>query len=299
MSSFKTIGLIVLIFAAIIANSSIFIITEGQNGLLLRLGEIVKTSDGKDRVYKPGIHFKMPFVNQVRKFDVRLQTLTVQSSRIMTEEQKYVLVDYYVKWRIEEVPLFYKRTNGMVIRAKTLLEQQINDALRAAFGKRTITDVISGERMNIMSIIADATNKSAQDLGVEVIDMRIKSIDLPKEVSESVFARMRVKREQVANHLRSDGKAQAEKIRAKADATVTVTVAKAQEEAAIIRAKGLAESADIYAKAYQQDKEFYAFYRSLEAYTNAFGQGQDMLVLQPEGQFFKYFNNINGNNSGN
>ncbi len=299
MSTFKTIGLIVLVFVLIIANSSLFIITEGQAGLKLRLGEIVKDSDGKDKVYGPGLHFKVPFLNQVRKFDVRLQTLTVQSSRIMTEEQKYVIVDYYVKWRIEEVALFYKRTNGMVIRAQTLLEQQINDALRAAFGKRTITDVISGERMNIMSIIAEATNKSAQDLGVEVIDMRIKSVDLPKEVSESVFARMRVKREQVANHLRSDGKAQAEKIRAKADAIVTVTIAKAQEEGAIIRAKGLAEAADIYAQAYQKDSEFYEFYRSLEAYTSAFDQGQDMLVLQPEAKFFKYFNNINGNECGN
>ena len=299
MSTFKTIGLIVLVFVLIIANSSLFIITEGQAGLKLRLGEIVKDSDGKDKVYGPGLHFKVPFLNQVRKFDVRLQTLTVQSSRIMTEEQKYVIVDYYVKWRIEEVPLFYKRTNGMVIRAQTLLDQQINDALRAAFGKRTITDVISGERMNIMAIIAEATNKSAQNLGVEVIDMRIKSVDLPKEVSESVFARMRVKREQVANHLRSDGKAQAEKIRAKADATVTVTIAKAQEVGAIIRAKGLAEAADIYAQAYQKDSEFYEFYRSLEAYTSAFDQGQDMLVLQPEGKFFKYFNNINGNKSGN
>lgn len=288
MNAIKSLGLIIAFILLICLYNSVYIISEGQRGLLLRLGEIV-TQDGKVQVLTPGLGFKVPILNQVRLFDVRLQTLTAQASRILTQEQKYVLVDYYIKWRVENLPLYYQRTGGDELRAQTLLQQQVNDALRAAFGQRTITDMVSGERVNVMALLRDSANVTAKNLGINVTDVRIKAIDLPEEVSETVFTRMRTKREQVAMQHRADGRAQAEAIRAEADSKATVAVAQAMTQAANLRAAGMAEAARIYAQAYSKDADFYAFYRSLEAYKNSFSNKNDVLVLTPESDFFKYF----------
>jgi membrane protease subunit HflC len=272
--------------------SNVYVIKEGQRGLLLRLGEIVTHKDGKPAVLSPGLGIKMPFINQVRLFDVRLQTLAVQSSRILTQEQKYVLVDYYIKWRVENLPLYYQRTGGDELRAQTLLQQQVNDALRAAFGQRTITDMVSGERVNVMALLKDAANMTAKNLGISVADVRIKSIDLPEEVSETVFTRMRTKREQVATQHRADGRADAEAIKASADAKAAVTIAEAKAKAARLRAEGSAIAAHIYTQAYSKNPEFYGFYRSLEAYKSSFSHKNDFILLTPESEFFKYFNGM-------
>ncbi len=295
MNTSKTLGLVILVIALILAYTGLFTVREGQKALLLRLGKIIDNpATGQAKTFAPGLHLKVPFLNQVRKFDVRLQTLTVESSRIMTEEQKYVLVDYYVKWKVADLPLYYQRTGGFAQRTEDLLEQQINDALRAAFGKLTITEVISGERANVMVLLQQRANKSAEVLGVKVIDVRIKSIDLPKEVSESVFARMSAEREQVATQHRSDGHASAEKIRATADAQAAITIAQAKAQAAKVRATGIAKAADIYAQAYGKDPKFYAFYRSMQAYQHAFASKRDILLLKPDSQFFRYFNSAKG-----
>lgn len=286
----KPISLVILFIALIFFSSSVYIVQEGQRGLLLRLGEIVNYKDGKPVLLSSGIGFKTPLINQVRLFDIRLQTLTGQSSRILTEEQKYVLVDYYIKWRVENLPLYYQRTGGDELRAQTLLQQQVNDALRAAFGQRTITDMVSGERVNVMALLKDSANVTAKNLGINVADVRIKSIDLPTEVSETVFTRMRTKREQVAKQHRADGQAEAESIRASAEATATVSVAEAEVQAANLRAEGSAEAARIYAQAYNKSPEFYAFYRSMEAYKTSFNNKNDFILLTPENEFFKYFN---------
>lgn len=294
MNAIRSFGLIIALVVVIILYNSIYIVAEGQRGLLLRLGEIVHTEDGKAEVLTPGLGFKVPILNQVRLFDIRLQTLTVQASRILTQEQKYVLVDYYIKWRVENLPLYFQRTGGDELRAQTLLQQQVNDALRAAFGQRTITDMVSGERVNVMALLRDTANATAKNLGINVTDVRIKAIDLPDEVSETVFTRMRTKREQVAMQHRADGRARAEAIRAEADSKATVAVAQAMTQAAQLRAEGVAEAARIYAEAYNKDVDFYAFYRSLEAYKNAFSGKNDVLLLTPESDFFKYFNAVPG-----
>lgn len=289
MKALKNLGWGALV-VLIILYSSLFTVNEGYQGMLLRLGEIVNNDQGKPLVAGPGLHMKMPLIVKVRKFDTRLQTLTAQSSRILTEDQKYVLVDYYIKWRINDVPLYYKRTGGDVLRAQTLLQQQVNDALRSSFGQRTLTEMVSGERVNIMALLKDSANATAQNLGIWVEDVRIKSIDFPKELSEKVFSTMRTGREQVAAKYRADGNALAEGVKAEADAKAAILIAQSKGQAAALRAQGDAEAAAIYANAYQQDPEFYAYYRSLEAYKTVFSSKQDAIVLSPQSEFLKYFN---------
>ncbi len=295
MPTVKTSSIITGVLILLIIFMSTYVVREGQQALVLRLGEIVVDSKTEQPyVAKAGLHFKAPLINQVRKFDTRLQTLSVQSSRILTQEQKYVLVDYYIKWRVADLPLYYKRTGGDKTRAETLLQQQVNDALRAAFGQRTISDLVSGERVNIMLLLRDSANLTAKNLGIYVADVRIKSIDLPKEVSDTVYSRMRSKREQVAIQHRADGKAQAEAIRATADAKAAISVSQAKTQAAQLRAQGLSQASNIYANAYNKDPEFYAFYRSLEVYRKAFSDKNDVLVLSPSSELFKYFSGIKG-----
>jgi membrane protease subunit HflC len=285
-------GLLICLIVAVL--SCIFTVREGNQVLLLRLGKIEVDTQGKPKVYQPGIHFKLPFITQARYFDVRLQTLAIESSRIVTEEKKDVLVDYYVKWRVNNLPVYYTRTNGDSHAAEVLLEQQINDGLRAQFGRRTIKEVVANERADIMELLRKKANQRAAELGIDVVDVRLKGIDLPDEVSAAVFERMRAERERVAAEHRSEGKAQAEAIRAQADANVTITLAKAKSEAIKLRGEGDAQAAKIYASAYNKDPKFYSFYQSLLAYGSAFKDKKDILVLSPDSQFFKYFNNIQG-----
>lgn len=299
MNTYKGFGLSLLLILIIIISSSVFIIREGQEGLLLRLGKIETDTNGQAEIYKPGLHFKIPFITTAKVFDVRLQTLAIESSRIVTAEKKDVLVDYYVKWRVNNLPLYFTRTNGDRHEAEILLEQQINDGLRAQFGLRTIKEVVANERSNIMEVLRNKANQSAAEIGVDVVDVRIKGIDLPSEVSSAVYQRMRAERERVAAEHRSEGKAKAEAIRASADANVTITLAKAKSEAIKLRGEGDAVAAKIYAAAYSQDPKFYSFYQSLLAYSNSFNNKQDILVLSPDSQFFKYFNSMQGSTNEN
>jgi modulator of FtsH protease HflC len=266
----------------------LFTVKEGQKGIVIRLGAIV-AHDGKGEVFQPGLHLKMPLIDNVLTFDTRLQSFDEKSSRILTIEQKYVLVDYYVKWRIENVPLYYKRTGGYAQVAERLLQQKTNDALRAAFGKRSITDVISGERVDVIKLLKKRTSAHAAKLGIDINDVRIKRIDLPREVSMSVFERMRADRQRVATKHRSDGKAQGERIQAQADAQVIVTLATARAQADRFRAEGQAKAAKIYNDAYMKDTKFYALFRSLQSYQTSFNKRNDLLVLQPNTEYFKYF----------
>lgn len=287
-NNIKLIG-IIFIVSLLILFSSVFVVKEGQEGIVLRLGEILPGADGGYSSYQPGIQFKLPLVEQAKKFDVRIRTFNVPSSRILTKEQKMVHVDYYVKWKIKNVAKYYKTTNGLVMNAQRLLEQRINNALRASFGERSISEVISGDRVNIMDNLRDKANEYSGNLGVEVIDVRLKQIDLPKEVSLSVYQRMRADREKVATKYRSDGKSQAEKIRAEADAKVTVIIASAESDGANIMAEGDASAAKIYNDSYEKDKSFYSVLRSLQAYERSFTDKRDVLVLNPNIEYFKYF----------
>ncbi|MBB72065.1 MAG: protease modulator HflC [Legionellales bacterium] len=275
----------------------LYTVHEGTSALVLRFGKIDEDKQGNPVVQQPGLHGKLPLVDRVYRFDMRLQTIDVQSSRFLTTQQKNVIVDYYAQWRISDLPLFYKRTGGDMQRAETLLEQQLNDGLRAEFGRRTLSEAVSDDRAVMMQTISDKADQSANRLGIEVVDVRIKRIDLPDNVSAAVYARMRVERERAATEYRAVGKAQSEAIRANADAEATVKVATAQASASKVRGQGDAEAAKIYADAYGKDASFYGFYRSLLAYTNTFNQKNDVMLLTPDGQFFKYFNSASGKSS--
>lgn len=286
----KKLGLSLCIVVLILLYSSLFIVSEGQGALLLRLGTIEVDQKGQAIVKKPGLHAKIPLINQVWRFSTRLQTLDIQSSRIVTAEKKDVIVDYFVKWRISNPALYYTRTSGSATQAQVLLEQQLNDSLRAEFGRRTISEVIADDRASIMEALNQQANQSAKTLGLQIVDVRIKRIDLPTEVSAAIFDRMRAERARVATEHRAQGKAKAEAIRANADAEATITVATALADAMRIRGEGDAQAAQIYATAYNKDSAFYAFYRSLIAYKKSFANKQDILILKPDSQFFKYFN---------
>lgn len=291
MKSNRSFILVILaIVVLLILYASMFTVREGQRAIVVKLGEIVTKPDTNQAlVMQPGLHFKAPFVTTVHDFNVKLQTMSVDSQRILTDEQKYVMVSYYAKWRIDDLAKFYTSTGGYEVRAEQLLQQKINGTLRAAFGKRGIKEVISGQRMNLMTMLKNQAEKSASGLGIHVIDVRIVGIDLPPTVQESVFARMRTEREQVATQLRAQGQAQQQAIMATADRDVVVELAQAQAQAQKIRAAGDAQAGKIYSDAYSKDPSFYALYRSLEAYRNVFDNRDTVMVLRPQGQFFKYF----------
>lgn len=285
MSSSKLGFIIVAGLVAIGISLSAFTVKQWELAIKLRLGEIV------DADYKPGLHWMIPFINNVKTFDSRIQTLDVRPQRFLTVEQKDVIVDSFVKWRIANVGQYYRSTGGNAVRTSSLLAERINTSLRDEFGKRTIKEVVSGERAEIMSLLTRAADEKAGELGVEVIDVRIKRIDLPTEVSGSVYERMRAERERVARDLRAKGDEAAEKIRAEADRQRQVILANAYRDAEKLRGEGDAKAAAIYAKAFNTDSEFYAFYRSLAAYRKIFAASSDMMVLKPDSEFFKYFNN--------
>ncbi len=290
MNAIKTVVAVVVFAVLMLMVTSVFTITQGYNGILLRLGRLV-TDSGTDKVMVlgPGLHVKTPFIESVRIFDTRIQTSDIKSSRIVTKEKKDVIVDYYVKWRIEDLSRYFKATGGNQLKAEMLLEQQLNTFLRAQFGKRTLSEVNSGGRDNLMDILRDRAEEQAGQLGIHVVDVRIKGIELPDNTRNAIYERMRVDMQEIANRHRADGKAQAEAIQSTADAQVTVMLAKAQSEGQIVRAQGQAKAAAIYAQAYNQNKEFFAFYRSLKAYEASFNSKQDILVLDQSNSFFDYF----------
>lgn len=280
---FAPIGLAVL---ALFLYASAFIVNQWEVALKLRLGEIV------DSDYKPGLHFMIPLINNVKKFDGRLQTLEARPQRFLTVEKKDVIVDSYAKWRITNPGQFFRSTGGDSGRTSRLLAERINTGLRDEFGRRTIQEVVSEDRYQLMDELTKAVDRQVAELGIEVVDVRVKKIDLPPEVSESVYERMRAERERVARDLRAKGSEAAERIRADADRQRTVIIADAYKLAEEARGEGDAKAAEIYAQAYNQDRDFYAFYRSLNAYRTSFGQGGDMLVMQPDSDFFRFFNKM-------
>lgn len=274
---------VLLAAAVVIASFSIFTVDEREKVILFRLGEIVSAD------FAPGLHLKTPFVNNVRKFDARIQTLDAEPERYLTGEKKNLIVDSFVKWRINDVSTYYTATGGDAVRANLRLSQIIKDGLRGEFAKRTIQEAVSGERQQIMEAITASANKEAKAFGIDIVDVRIKRIDFPSEISDSVYRRMRAERQRVAKDLRSRGAESAEKIRSEADRQRTVIIADAFRDAEILRGEGDAVATDIYAKAYGKDVEFYSLYRSLNAYKNTFSNKNDILVVEPDSEFFKYF----------
>ncbi len=284
MSSKKLGTLIIAGLVVIGVSLSAFTVKQWELAIKLRLGEIV------DADYKPGLHWLVPFLNNVKIFDGRIQSLDARPERFLTIEKKDVIVDSFVKWRIANVGQYYRSTGGNPARTASLLSERINTSLRDEFGKRTIVEVVSGERAEIMALLTKDADEKASELGVEVIDVRIKRIDLPKEVSGSVYERMRAERERVARDLRAKGDEAAERITAEADRQRTVILANAFKAAETLRGEGDAKAAAIYAKAYETNSEFYAFYRSLSAYRSVFSNTGNMMVIKPDSEFFKYFN---------
>jgi len=280
----------VLFFIVMIVLASVFTVTQGQHGILLRLGRLVDDSaTGKAKILSPGLHVKTPFIETVRLFDTRIQTLDIKSSRIVTREKKDVMVDYYVKWRIEDLARYFKSTGGNQLKAETLLEQQLNTYLRAEFGKRTISDLVSGGRDDVMGLLRDKAEQQASGLGIHVVDVRVKGIELPANTSNAIYQRMRADMQKIANRHRADGSAAAEAIQAAADAQVTILLAEAKSDGQTLRATGQAEAARTYAAAFGQNKEFFSFYRSLKAYESSFNSKSDILVLDQSSAFFDYF----------
>lgn len=290
MKPTKLLGLMVAFFVLILLMSSLFTIRQGEKGILLRLGRLVQDSTTEQaKILLPGLHIKMPFTENVRIFDTRIQTLDIKSSRIVTKEKKDVLVDYYVKWRISDLAAYFRATGGNALKAETLLEQQLNTSLRAQFGRRTISEVVSGGRDDLMDVLRDNAEKEASNLGVHVVDVRIKGIELPANTSNAIYQRMRADMKKIANRHRADGQAEAEAIQAAADATVTVTLATARSDGDKVRALGQAKAAAIYSEAFDKNQAFFDFYRSLQAYEESFKNKDSMLVLDQSSAFFDYF----------
>jgi membrane protease subunit HflC len=279
----RTIILIIIVALGFLGVSSLFMVTETEYAIKFQLGRIVKAD------YGPGIHVKVPFVNNVRKFDRRLLTLDTNPEQMLTSEQKFVAVDSFVKWRIIDVGRFYISTQGNERIGLNRLDSIVKDRIRNQIASRTLVEVISEQRVTTMQDIAREANNAAKEFGIEVVDVRIKAIELPDDVRESVFRRMAADRQKEANLYRFEGRESAERIRADADRQVRVILAEAERDGQTLRGEGDARATEIYASAYGQDEEFFAFYRSLQAYGNSFGLGNDVMVLDPSSSFFEYF----------
>ena len=276
---------ILVVIAVLLGFNSAYVVHEGQSALVLQFGRIVRTGD------TPGLHFKLPLIQQALLFDNRILTLEAQPERYFTSEKKSVNVDFYVKWRIADNAAYYRATAGAELQAANRLSPIVKDALRFEFNARTLQELIAGGRKDITERVRKQTDNAARkSLGIAVVDVRIKRIDLPDEVSESVYKRMRAERSQLANELRYTGQQAADTIQADADRQRQVILADAERDAAKIRGEGDAQAAAIYAQAYGQDPEFFAFYRSLGAYRKSFEDGKGVLVLKPDSEFLRYFN---------
>lgn len=284
-----TLVLVGLVAALIVASLTLFSVDQRQHAIVFRLGEPVNV------IRSPGLYLKVPLLDNVRFFDVRILTLDAdEPERFITSEKKNVLVDSFVKFRIVDVLQYYISVGGDEARAKIRLSQTMNDSLRAEFGKRTIHEVVSGERDRIMELMRAKADADARTIGVEVLDVRLKRVDLPQEVGESVYRRMEAERKRVANELRSLGFAEAEKIRADAERQRSIIIAEAYRDAQRVKGEGDARSAAIYARAFQQNPEFFAFYRSMEAYRQSFKSRSDVMVIDPSSDFFRYLEKPGG-----
>jgi len=281
--------ILLAVLALFVATNALYVVKETERAVLLKFGQVVNPD------IKPGLHIKIPFVNNVRKFDGRVLTVDSQPERFFTQEQKALIVDSYAKFRVADTAKFYTATNGEESRAMGLLSQRINDGLRNEVAIRTIQEVVSGERDELMEALTENLDDVARtELGVEIVDVRVKQIDLPPDVSESVYRRMNAEREKEAREHRSQGQELAEGIRAAADREVTVIAANAYREAEQVRGEGDAEATRIYAEAFNQDPEFYSFTRSLRAYQDAFQGSGDIMLIQPDSEFFRYLKDSQG-----
>jgi len=278
-----------LVVVLLVVSGALFSVDQRQNAIVFQLGEV------RDVITKPGLHFKLPMVQNVRFFDMRILSYDdVEPLRFITSEKKPVLVDSYVKWRIVDVRQFYVSVQGDEFRAATRLRQTISNLLQQEFGRRTVHDVVSGQRDEIMAEVRGKADQDLRRIGVEIVDVRLKRVDLPQEVSDSVYGRMQAERKRIANEQRSEGSAEAERIRAEADREREVILAEAYRDAQRTRGEGDARAAATYAQAFSKNPEFYAFYRSMEAYRSTFRAKNDLLLLEPSSDFFRYLRNPAG-----
>ncbi|VAW52540.1 HflC protein [hydrothermal vent metagenome] len=268
--------------------ASVFTVDERQEAVLFQFGEILEAD------YEPGLHFKVPFINNVRKFDNRILTIDQQPERFLTKEKKDLIVDSYVKWRIIDVVQYYKTTQGDELTAGRLLYENINNGLRDEFGKRSIQEIVSGDRTQIMSLMTKQASERAKSLGIQVVDVRVKKVDYPERVSNSVYQRMRAEREREARDFRSKGHEASERIQADADRQSSILLAEAYRDSEIARGEGDARATEIYAKAFNKDREFYKFTRSLTAYQKTFSSPSDVILLEPDSEYFRYFKDSSG-----
>ena len=281
--------IIPVVVLAVVAYFSVFRVQEYEQAIVFQFKEIQRSD------YEPGLHFMIPVINTAQKFETRLLNLDQEPQRFLTVEKKDVIVDYYAKWVISDVEKFYVATRGGDVQYATgLLGQRINRALRDEFGKRTVQEVVAGERGEILDVVETTTDQLQDELGITVVDVRTKRIDLPEEVSNSVYARMRAERTRVAKDFRARGEEAAERIRANADREREVILANAYKDAETVRGEGDARATDIYARSFGENEEFYTLYRSLNAYRTSFNNNTDILLLEPDSDFFRYFNNSTG-----
>ena len=289
MRASVTAVLVAIVIALVLASMSLFTVDQRQQAIVFRLGEVVSIKT------EPGLYWKLPLVEDVRFFDTRIHTVdSEEPERFLTSEKKNVLVDSYVKWRISSVEQYYISVGGDERRARDRLTKTVNDSLRAEFGKRTVYQVISGERDEIIELMREKVDDDARKIGVEVLDVRLKRVDLTKEISNAVYRRMEAERKRVANELRSTGFAESEKIRADADREREVIIAKAYRDAQEVKGSGDAQASAIYARSFKRDPEFYSYYRSLDAYRETFRNKGDLLILEPDSDFFKYMQTPSG-----
>jgi membrane protease subunit HflC len=291
----KNIIIAIIVILGVLASGSLFVVKEGTRAIVIQFGKVQKDSGTEiTKVFAPGLYFKVPFIDTVRHLDARVQTLDDAPDRFVTSEKKDLIVDSYVKWRINDFERYYLSTGGNRLQAEALLKQKVNNGLRSEFGTRTIPQIVSGERSELMNEAMEQASESSDELGIEIVDVRVKQINLPLEVSNSIFQRMRAERAAVAREHRSEGQEQADMIRADMDARVTIMLADAERKARQLRGQGDAEAASIYANTYSKNPEFYSFLRSMDAYRSSFNSKQDILIVDPSSDFFNYLNNQDG-----
>lgn len=286
---------LIIVALGLLVFGSLFVVEEGNKAIVIQFGKVQRDSEtGDTKVFEPGLHLKLPFFDRVVSLDARIQTLDEIPDRFVTSEKKDLIVDLYVKWKIEDFAKYYLATGGIKASAEILLQQKVNNGLRSEFGTRTITQIVSGERSELMDEAMEQASSSSDELGIKIVDVRVKQINLPLEVRNYIFQRMRTEREAVAREHRSEGKEKAEFIKADIDAKITVMLADAERNQRKLRGEGEAQAAQIYAETYTKDPEFYSFLRSMDAYKKSFSSKQDILVVEPDSDFFRYMKGQKG-----
>ena len=286
---------LIIVALGLLIFGSLFVVEEGNKAIVIQFGKVQRDSETDvTRVFEPGLHLKLPFFDRVVNLDSRIQTLDEAPDRFVTSEKKDLIVDLYVKWKIKDFAKYYLATGGIKSSAEVLLQQKVNNGLRSEFGTRTIQQIVSGERSELMDEAMAQASTSSDELGIDIIDVRVKQINLPLEVRNFIFERMRTEREAVAREHRSEGKEKAEFIKADIDAKITVMLADAERNLRKLRGEGEAQAAQIYAETYTKNPEFYSFLRSMDAYKASFSSKQDVLVVEPDSDFFRYMKNPTG-----